>query len=94
MFAEYLNYILSTFSGESPLYVALFVVFPILKHYQWQQQKSIYTLKKKLRKPRLGNTDPLQGRHKWLGELVDLIVDVTPISSLEKVATHYESNHI
>jgi hypothetical protein len=38
-----------------------------LKHYQLQYKRATYSIKKKQRKPRLGNTDPLQGRHKWLG---------------------------
>ena len=45
----------------------LFVLVPVLTKYQQWNKKRIYQQKKKSRQPRLGNTDPLHGRHKWLG---------------------------
>lgn len=47
--------------------VIAFILIPVMNRCHQRRKKSILLQKKKLRKPRLGNVDPLQGRHKWLG---------------------------
>lgn len=67
------------------LYLTIFALFPVLKRYQLQYKRSLYSAKKKLRKPRLGNVDPLHGRHKWLGGAVNR--DGTSIYAIPAHAT-------
>lgn len=56
---------------ESSLFAVLFLLLPVFKRHQLQYKRTQHLLKKKTRKPRLGNTNPLQGRHKWLGGAIN-----------------------
>lgn len=65
-----MSWLTSVCSVDSSLAV-LFFLLPALKNYHQLRKKAAKEEKKRKRQPRLGNTKPLDGRHKWLGGAVN-----------------------